>query len=274
MLQTLITQVGIWRVLLNVIDIIAVAFILYWVLHLIRGTRAVYMLVTLGFLVLMYWVAIRADLVTVHWMLSYLFESLLLITVVVFQSDIRRVLSRIGRSSFFAFMGKGQETESLDEIVHAVSRLAQEKLGAIVILERDASVMDHLDQGVSIDAKISQELLHSIFLYESQIHDGAVVIQNGRVVAAGCFVPHVASLLKYSELGSRHRAALSLSEETDALVIVVSEEKGSVSLVVDGQIMQGLDSFSLRSQLMAYMQTEKEKFEETQMMKGQRETKK
>lgn len=243
-----------YRFVIDFLDILAVAFIVYWILRLIRGTRAVYMLLGLAVAIAVYWVSTYGELYTLNWLLSNFFGSLLLIVVVVFQNDIRRALTQMGRTPLFSVMASPQDLRVIEELVKTSVSLANKKIGALIVIERDANVMDYLDKGVSIDGVVSKELLTSIFLPVSPIHDGAAVIQKGRVTAAGCFLPLTMNPRFGVEVGTRHRAAIGITEETDAAVIVVSEERGWISLAVEGRITKGMDGKALRNLLIQYVQ--------------------
>jgi diadenylate cyclase len=237
----------------DLLDILFVAFLIYWVLRLIRGTRAVYMLFGLSVAGAIYWVSSWWELYTVNWIFSSFFGSVLLIAVVVFQNDIRRALTQIGRSPIFSVMASPQESQIVEELVKASISLANKKIGALIVIERDANVMDYVDIGVPLDALVSKELLTSVFHPVSPMHDGAVVLQKGRVTAAGCFLPLTMNPRFGVEVGTRHRAAIGLTEETDAAVIVISEEKGWISLASEGRITRGVDGAALRKILLGYL---------------------
>ena len=234
---------------IDIIDIGLVALFIYWVLRLIRGTRALYMLLGLGVAILMYWFSSFGELYTVNWILSNFFGSLLLVVVVVFQHEIRRLLTRIGRSQLFSYLGPTQETGVIEELVRTSVSLANKKIGALIVIERDASVLEYVDVGVNLDAVVSKELITSIFLPTSPLHDGAIVIQKGRITSAGCFLPLTMNPNVGVEVGTRHRAAIGLTEETDSIVLVVSEEKGWISLVNEGRVVRGVDGPALRQLL-------------------------
>jgi uncharacterized protein (TIGR00159 family) len=248
------------RVLVDSIDIIVVAFFIYWVLRFIRGTRAVNMLIGLAMAVTFFWLSSWGELYTLNWIFSNLFSSLLLVVVVVFQNDIRRALTQLGRTPLFSAFGLRQDAKIVEELVKASVSLANKKIGALIVIERDANVLEYLDVGVMMDSLISKELLTSIFLPVSPIHDGAVVIQKGRITAAGCFLPLTMNPRFGVEVGTRHRAAIGITEETDAAVIVVSEEKGWISLATEGRITRGVDGTALRKILLGYFQPQQSFF--------------
>jgi diadenylate cyclase len=242
-------------VLWDLADIALVAFVLYYVLLLIKGTRAVQMGIGLSLVFVVYQVAKRLGLVTLYTMLDTLLTSLVLIIVVVFQQDIRRALMRFGRRPLFTPARAALETQVIEEVVKAASALAQKRVGGLIVFERDALLDEFIDAGTILDAAVSKELLYSIFVpsYENPMHDGAVVIRDDRVQQAGAFLPLSASTKLDKTLGTRHRAAIGLSEDTDAAVVVISEERGSVSLCFNGNIVHNLDAASLRTALLGLL---------------------
>jgi diadenylate cyclase len=238
-------------VLWDLADIVLVAVVLYSMLLLLRGTRAMQMGIGLALVFIGYQGAKRLGLVTLYEMLDTLLTSLVLIIVVVFQHDIRRALVRFGRRPLFSMRGS-QENHSIDEVVKAAVSLAHKRIGALIVFERDASLDDFIDEGTILDAAISKELLYSIFIpsFENPMHDGALILREGRVWQAGAFLPLTANPKLDRSLGTRHRAAIGLSEETDAVVVVVSEERGAVSLCFNGNMVRNLDGPSMRKVLL------------------------
>lgn len=243
------------RILTYVLDILCVAVLIYFIIKLIQGTRALAMLMGLFVAIAIFGLSSTLDLYTLNWVLSYFLSSLLLIIVVVFQHDIRRVLARVGRAPLKSFFSSAQESRSIEEIVKACTSLANRKIGGLIIIQREANVMEYLDVGVLLESLISRELLISIFLPSSPIHDGAVVIQHDRILAAGCFLPMILSTRFGNEYGTRHRAAIGITDETDALVIVISEEKGWISLAANGGIENGINGAELKDRLINYLGT-------------------
>ena len=232
----------------DAVDIGIVAFIVYSLIELIRGTRAARMLIGLCFVVLIYLSSRIFDLYTVNWILDNFLSSVLLVIVIIFQHDIRRALVQVGSRPIFgaATALRGQD---LEEILRAVVALASRRIGGLVVLERETGLNEFIEGGTTIDAQISRELIVSIFVPASPIHDGALIIRKGRVLAAGCFLPLTTNPNVSKTFGTRHRAAIGLTEETDAVVIAVSEETGSISLVADGRLTRDLDAGSLRGTL-------------------------
>ena len=235
-----------FRWLLDLLDILLVAFIIYRIILLIKGTRAVQMLVGLAVILIVYVGSQVGGLYTLHWLLENFLSSIILVIIVIFQSDIRRALIHVGRNPFFADLSYKEETEVIEELIKTSVNMANKRIGALVVIERETGLKDFLEVGVDIDAKVSSDLITSIFLPSSPIHDGALVIQQGRLKRAGCFLPISQNPDISKTLGTRHRAAIGLTELVDAVAIVVSEETGKISVVVGGRITRDLDSTSLK----------------------------
>ncbi|OQY20584.1 MAG: TIGR00159 family protein [Desulfobacteraceae bacterium 4572_35.1] len=235
-----------FRWVLDVLDITLVAVIIYWIILLIKGTRAVQMLLGLAVILGVYVAAQTSGLYTLQWLLDNFLTSIVLVIVVIFQNDIRRALMHVGRNPFFADVAYREETKLIDELVAASVNLATKKIGALIVIERETGLKSFLEVGVEIDAKVSSDLITAIFLPRSPIHDGAVILQHGRLKKAGCFLPLSQNPDINKNLGTRHRAAIGLTEVVDAVVIVVSEETGKISVVVGGRMTRDLDSKSLR----------------------------
>lgn len=233
---------------LDLLDIILVAFILYRIILLIKGTIAIRLLAGLAVLFLLFVTSQVLGLQTLYWILDSFFGAILLVLVVVFQHDIRRALSSMGRGGFLKDRGEGF-SELVDELVTSADMLAKRKIGALIVLEREVEVENYLEVGTEIDAKVSSEIITSIFLPYSPIHDGAVIIQKGKLTKAGCFLPLSRNPELSKTLGTRHRAAIGLTEVTDAVVLVVSEETGGISIAAAGKITRGVDQNTLRKML-------------------------
>ena len=236
---------------MDLIDIIVVAFVTYWLLILIRGTRAVHMLAGLAIVCIIYVVSQVTHMYTLQWVLNSLLTSILLIIVVIFQEDIRRALARMGRNPLFIGMSRREESLFLEEIVLAACAMSERHVGALLVLERETRLDDFLEGGTVLDGKVSREILASIFFPLSPLHDGAVVIREGRIHSAGCFLPLTQRTDIDKALGSRHRAALGITERTDAVTIVVSEENGSVSIASEGTLRYNLTVKELRNTMNA-----------------------
>jgi diadenylate cyclase len=229
----------------DTLDIVLVTLGIYWLLLLIRGTRAVQILIGLIVLIVAWMAAEMFQLVTLRLILDNFLSSAVLIIIVLFQHDIRRALARVGRG-FFPAVSAQQESQMLEEIVRASQMLSQKRVGALIVLERETGLDDQIESGSPIDATISKELLTSLFLPYSPLHDGAVIIQHGRISQAGCILPLTLRSDLPEGVGTRHRAAVGITEETDALVIVVSEETATISVVLGGEMIRGLDAPRLR----------------------------
>src|SRR5258706_11181290 len=241
-------------------DIVVVSILIYEVLKLIRGTRAVQMALGGGVLVALFYGSRWGHLETVNWLIRNVFGYIVFAVIVLFQSDIRRALAHFGRAPFFQYFAKTEAVEeSIEEIVVAVNMLSSQRIGAIIAVERQIGLRNYIEGGIRLDAVLTYDLLQSIFLPASPLHDGAVIVQEDRVAAAACFLPLTVNPKLSKELGSRHRAAIGLTEENDSVAIVVSEETGSVSIVVDGQIERGLNSDQLRIRLRALVLQRREK---------------
>jgi uncharacterized protein (TIGR00159 family) len=238
-------------VLTDVADILLVTYVLYRALLVLRGTRAMQMGLGLGVIFLVYVVSKWADFTTLLYLLNGL--PIILIVVVVFQNDIRRGLMRVGARAFLAGLSRQQESKVIDEVVAAATDLARHRIGALIAFEQDANLDEFVvGQGTPVDAAVQRELLVSIFLPESlnKLHDGAVVVRNLRIAKAGVFFPMPDTKVLDKSLGSRHRAALGITEETDAVVVVVSEERGTISFCFNGNVVTNLDGASLRQALL------------------------
>lgn len=239
------------RVGADLLDIVLVGYLFYRVLLLIRGTRAMQMGIGLVLVFLVYDLAFRAGLVTLFTILDALLTYVVLIIVVLFQNDIRRALMRVGSRPFLRRGQSARESQVIEEVVRAAHALAQKRIGALVVFERDAALDEFIEHGTKLDSEVSKELLYSIFVpsYENPMHDGAVIIRDGRVWEAGVFLPLTETTKIDRTLGTRHRAAIGISEETDAVVVVVSEERGTASLCFGGNIVRDLDTNMLRQAL-------------------------
>ena len=229
----------------DTIDILIVAFAIYWLLLLIRGTRAIQIVVGLIVLFAANLVSMVFQLVTVRLILDSFIPYAVLIIVILFQNDIRRALARVGRG-FFRSVSAVHESQIVEEIVRAAQILSQRRLGALLVLERETGLDDQIEAGTVIDAEVSKELIVALFQPSSPLHDGAVVIQEGRVAQAGAILPLTLKSDLPEGVGTRHRAAVGITEETDALVLVVSEETATISVVLGGEMVQNLDAPRLR----------------------------
>jgi diadenylate cyclase len=237
----------------DVIDIAVVSFLIYELLLLIRGTRAVQMALGGGFLIGLYFLSRWLHLETVNWLIRNLAGYVVFAVIVLFQADIRRALAHFGRAPFFRYFARAMEGEEdiVEELAVTATTLAARRIGAIVVLEREIGLRNYIEGGIPLDAMVTYDLLASIFQPGSPLHDGAVIIQGERIAAAACFLPLSVNPRLSKDLGTRHRAALGLTEENDSVAVVVSEETGSISLVVAGDIERDVTADRLRTSLRA-----------------------
>ncbi len=224
----------------DVIDILAIAFIIYQGLALIKGTRAFQMAIGVMIVMFLYYVTRLLDLRTVQWLLENLFPYFVFALIVVFQSEIRRALAEIGKGRLFR-AGKAARHPRFEEIVLAATTLSSQRIGALVVVEGQIGLKNYIESGIKLDAHLTYDLLLTIFNPKSPLHDGAVIVTGNRITAAGCFLPLTTDPYLSKELGTRHRAAIGMTEETDAVAVVVSEETGKISAVFGGEITRSLD---------------------------------
>ena len=234
---------------IDALDILIVAFCIYQLLLIFRGTRATQILVVLAVLYLASHAALQIGLLTVNWVLQNLLGAWVLLMIIIFQPELRRVLAGVGKMNFLRVFSRRGEAHMIDELARSAVSLASKRSGAIIVLERETKLDGYIEPGVNLDSLISRRLLESIFFSYSPLHDGAVIINNGRIVAASCFLPLSLSPEASRDFGTRHRAAIGITEETDAVVIVVSEETGTISVAHEGKIERDLDSVALRKRL-------------------------
>ncbi len=237
-------QQGAWMAL----DILLVALLIYQVLVMIRGTRAVPMLAGLVVVALGFYLARIGELTTLNWVVSRVLPYVVFALIVVFQSEIRHLLADLGRRLSFLRVSSG-ESDSYDDIVLAANLFSQNQTGALVVIEREIGLRTHIESGVPLDARLSYDLLATIFRPSAPLHDGAVIVQKDRIAAAACFLPLSMNPLLSTQLGTRHRAGIGITEETDAIAVICSEETGAISLAIGGQIERDLTVDQLRERL-------------------------
>jgi diadenylate cyclase len=234
----------------DLLDIAIVSILIYQLLLLIRGTRAAQMALGGGFLIGLFLLSQWLQLEAVNWIIRNLATYVVIAVVVLFQSEIRRALAHVGRTPFLRYFDRSRRSdETLEELVVAASNLAATRTGALIVVERQIGLRNYIEGGIPLDAVITYDLMASIFHTGSPLHDGAVIVQGDRIAAAACFLPLSVSPRVSRELGTRHRAALGLTEENDAVAIVVSEETGSMALVVGGTLRRGISREELRTEL-------------------------
>ena len=236
------------RVSFTVLDILLVAVIIYEVLVMIRGTRAAPMLAGLAAVAAAFYLARIGELVTLNWLVSHLLPYVVFALIVVFQSEIRHVLSDVGRRVSF-LRGSAVEGDSYDDIVLAANLFSQHQTGALIVIEREIGLRTYIESGVAMDARLSYDLLATIFRPSAPLHDGAVIIRKDRLAAAACFLPLSMNPVLSTQMGTRHRAGIGITEETDAIAVIVSEETGAISIAVGGGIERDLTVEQLRERL-------------------------
>jgi len=247
-----------FRFFWDTLDILLVALIFYYILKLIEGTRAAQILFGLAIVVLLYFASESTGLFTLNWLLEHFLGSIILIAVILFQNDIRKALANLGkRPLLLRFRKVLSEEKTVDEIVKASTFLASRKIGALIAIERNSTLEDFVELGMALDSHVSREIIISIFNPTSPLHDGGIIIGHSRILSAGSFFPLETDPDLERSLGTRHRAAIGLSSETDALVVVVSEETGMISLTIQGEIKRGLDATSLNNNLLDLLNIKK-----------------
>lgn len=238
------------QALLVFLDMALVFFVIYRILLLIKGTRALQMLFGLVFILIFFYLSQEEylHLATTNWLIDMFIANFIIIVVIIFQADIRRALAQVGRAPLLGG-GTFEDTSVIEEVIKACVMLSNRKLGALIAIEREADLSHFIEEGISVDGEASKDLLFTIFLPEHQnpLHDGAVIIRGGRVAAAGCFLPLTINPRVEKTLGTRHRAAIGLTEDTDAAVAIVSEETGTISVAYNGELFRDLDANEMRS---------------------------
>ena len=235
--------------LVSVIDILVVAVVIYQFLVLVKGTRATQILLGVGVLALAFYIARLGELATLNWLLSTALPYTVFAFIVVFQNEIRQALAKMGRRLSFTGAVATHEAESYDDIVLAADLFSQNNTGALIVIEREIGLRSHIESGVLLDAALSYDLLATVFRPSAPLHDGAVIVQKARIAAAACFLPLSMNPVLSTQLGTRHRAGIGITEETDALAVIVSEETGAISLAVAGKIDRDIDADQLRARL-------------------------
>jgi diadenylate cyclase len=233
----------------TIIDILLVAVLIYEFLVLIRGTRAAPMLVGAAVLALTFWIAHVADFRTINWLISTLLPYGIFALIVVFQSEIRQALAKVGRKLTLTRMSQAAASEAYDDIVLAANLFSQNQTGALIVIEREIGLRTYIESGVPLDAKLSYDLLATIFRPSAPLHDGAAIIRGDRIAAAACFLPLSMNPVLSTQLGTRHRAGIGITEETDAIAVIVSEETGAISIAVGGNIERDIAVEDLRERL-------------------------
>ena len=237
-----------WSTISVALDILLVAVVIYQVLVMIRGTRAAPMLAGVAVVAIVFYLARVGELTTLNWLISRLVPYVLFALIVVFQSEIRHILANVGRRLRFG-RGSASESDTYDDIVLAANLFSQHQTGALIVIEREIGLRTYIESGVPLDARLSYDLLATIFRPSAPLHDGAVIVQKERVAAAACFLPLSMNPVLSTQLGTRHRAGMGITEETDAIAVIVSEESGAISVAVGGKIERDLSVEQLRERL-------------------------
>jgi diadenylate cyclase len=236
----------------DLVDIIIVSILIYEALKLIRGTRAMQMAIGSLLVAALFYGSRLLPLQTVNWLIRNVLAYVVIAAIVLFQQDIRRALSQLGRAPFFRYFAQAEQSaESIEEVITAAGQLAKKRVGAIIVFEREIGLRNYIESGIPIDAVLSYDLLTTIFQPSTPLHDGAVIVQETRIAAAACFLPLTVNPKLDRDLGTRHRAAIGLTEESDAVAIVISEERGEISLSLQGRIERALSTERLRERLQA-----------------------
>ena len=236
-LLSIIDRIGIW----DLLEIAIIAILIYQFFLLMRGTRGWQMTLGLTALVVFYYLTRVFELRTVEWIFANFFTYFVFALIVLFQSEIRRGLAKLGRGHFLGGRVGRSDWDTLDEIVHCSTNLSAKRIGALIVIEREIGLKNYVESGIKLDAFLTYDLLVTIFHPSSALHDGSVIIQGDRISAAACFLPLTLDPSLSKELGTRHRAAIGITEETDAIAVVVSEETGTISAVHDRMITRNLD---------------------------------
>lgn len=233
----------------DILDILVVSFIIYRTFLLIKGTRAIQLIVGFIIVFLVFYLSKRLELFTLGWVLSNFVGAIIFVIVVIFQNEIRRVLLAIGRSPFFKRITYVEETLFYDELLSACTAMSSRHMGALIVIEREVGLEEFMEIGIRIDAAVNTELIVSMFQSTSPLHDGAMIIQEGRIRAAGCIMPLTIKDTIDITLGTRHRAGIGITEVTDALALIISEERGSISYAYKGEIFTNISEEALKKVL-------------------------
>lgn len=240
----------------DLLDIGVVAFIVYRFLLIIQGTRAVQMLVGLFALTSLYWISLSYQLYSLNWLLNQFFDYFFVVMIILFQEEIRAALVSFGETKIFSRKRKTFHDEDIEEVITACSAFQREKTGALIIFERSHGLLNFALTGTRINSRVHSDIIYSIFQTNSPLHDGAVIVFDGKIQAAGCFLPLSKNVQIDRHYGTRHRAALGVSEVSDAIVVIVSEETGNISLCVNGEFLAISNELELREKLLGFLDSD------------------
>ncbi len=241
-----------WEYFRNVVDIVIVAFLFYWVYVFLSKTRAIQLLKGVIILIVIAFVAIYLRLDTLDWLIKNIGTYVVLALIILFQPELRRLITQFGQRNWLA-TDAAKDAFPLDELENAITAMAAEKVGSLIVIERNTGLKAYAETGVQIDAAISEELIRTVFYPLTPLHDGAIIIQEGRISAAACYLPLSDSKQLKKHHGARHRAALGIAEESDALVVVTSEETGQISIMANGHIFSRIKNQDLKNMILFYM---------------------
>lgn len=247
-----IANFNLWGSLADIVDILLVWYVIYKIINLIKGTKAVQLLKGIFVILLVKIISDYFGFNTLSWIMGNVITWGFLAIIIIFQPELRRALEQLGRGKFFSRSGAQEEDDSekfIEAIVKATDYMAKRRIGALISIERETGMSDYIETGIALNSKISSELLINIFIPNTPLHDGAVIIQKNLVAAAACYLPLSESPFISKELGTRHRAALGISEVTDSITIIVSEETGNISLTKNGELHRGLTLDAFKSLL-------------------------
>jgi diadenylate cyclase len=234
----------------DIVDILIVSYIIYQLMLLVRGTRAVQLLKGILLLVLTWAISTWLNLYTLKWLMNQMFTFGVVTVLIIFQPELRRALEQLGRGKLFRSTAEEQDvSQRIGEVMKAVNYLARRKIGALIVFERSTGLKDYIESGIRMESNLTSELLINIFIPNTPLHDGAVIIRGGQIMAAGCYLPLSENPFISKELGTRHRAGIGVTEMCDAISVVVSEETGQVSLAIGGQLRRDINEEALISKL-------------------------
>lgn len=251
-----------WDYVINLVDILLVWFLIYKVFNIIRGTKAVQLLKGIILIVVVRFLSGFLGLNTLEWIMEQVVTWGVLAIIIIFQPELRRALEQLGRGNFFSRYNSPEEDQQerlVEEIMKASAYMAKRRIGALITIEKQTGLGDYIETGIPLEAHITSELLINIFIPNTPLHDGAVILQNHSVAAAACYLPLSESPFISKELGTRHRAAIGISEVTDSLTVVVSEETGGISLTKSGEIYRDLDQDTFKEMLVKELIWDKNK---------------
>lgn len=252
---------GIFRYVINIIDICLVWFVIYKLLMLIKGTKGIQLIKGIFVIIVIQTISRLVGFQTLLWLMNQALTYGFLAIMIIFQPEIRRALEQVGRGNLFvrkSMHERKSDSSKIDAIVYATEYMAKRRIGALITIEKGFDLSDYIETGIKMDATITSQLLINIFIPNTPLHDGAVIIKQEQIAAAACYLPLSESPFISKELGTRHRAAVGISEVTDAVTIIVSEETGQISLTRTGELYRQLDTEQLRNALLTELSEKKE----------------